>query len=311
MSISINGLTGISGVDGTSGTPAFKGNDTNTGVSFGTDTVTINTGGVARVTTDASGNVGVGVTPSAWSGGFIGLQVKTAALASFSSGAYTFLGSNWYNNSGSKYIGTGSATLYEQSAGAHVWSTAPSGTAGNAIIFTPSMTLTAAGSLLIGTNATSNTDGVLIGKGGAAAGGIVVLMKTNSGVTNALLNFHQTTYVGGINFDNTSTSFPTSSDIRLKKDIVDSPSATQKIDNIRIVSHGWKHDDAVVEFGVIAQDLVSVAPNAVMQGDDGEEVVTTWSVDYSKLVPLLIKAHQEQQAIIQSLTSRLEALENK
>jgi hypothetical protein len=75
------------------------------------------------------------------------------------------------------------------------------------------------------------------------------------------------------------------------------------------VSHGWKHDDAVVEFGVIAQELVSVAPNAVMQGDDGDEVVTTWSVDYSKLVPLLIKAHQEQQALIQDLTTRLTALE--
>ena len=68
MTLILNGTTGISGVDGSSGTPAFKGNDSNTGISFGTDIVTINTGGTARVTTDASGNVGIGTTsPSSFS----------------------------------------------------------------------------------------------------------------------------------------------------------------------------------------------------------------------------------------------------
>ena len=166
------------------------------------------------------------------------------------------------------------------------------------------LNIDSSGNVLVGTSAASNTNGVKITKGGAAGGGIIELMKTGSGNTNGLLNYYQTTYVGGVNFDNTSTSFPTSSDIRLKKDIVDAPSALLKVQDIRIVSHGWKHDDGVVEFGVIAQELVSVAPSAVMQGDDGEEVVTTWSVDYSKLVPILTKA-------IQELTARLEVLENK
>ena len=66
MTITINGTTGISGVDGSSGTPAYQGNDANTGISFGTDIVTINTGGQARVTTDASGNVGVGTASPAY-----------------------------------------------------------------------------------------------------------------------------------------------------------------------------------------------------------------------------------------------------
>ena len=65
MTLILNGTTGISGVDGSSGTPAFKGNDSNTGISFGTDIVTINTGGTARVTTDASGNVGFGTASPA------------------------------------------------------------------------------------------------------------------------------------------------------------------------------------------------------------------------------------------------------
>jgi hypothetical protein len=132
-----------------------------------------------------------------------------------------------------------------------------------------------------------------------------------SGGINALLNYHNGSYVGGINFDNTNTSFPTSSDIRLKKDIIESESASQKIDNIRIVSHGWKHDDAVVDFGIIAQELYEIMPRAVTKGDDGEDVETTWGVDYSKLVPMLIKAHQEQQTLITSLTERITALESK
>jgi len=96
-------------------------------------------------------NLGVGVTPSGWSAGYVGFQVKNASLASYTSGAFTWVGSNWYNNSGNKYIGTGFATLYEQTDGKHAWLTAASGTAGNAITFTQAMTLDASGLLALGT----------------------------------------------------------------------------------------------------------------------------------------------------------------
>tara|TARA_B100000003_G_scaffold206198_1_gene221255 strand:- start:1967 stop:2644 length:678 start_codon:yes stop_codon:yes gene_type:complete len=55
MSIQINGTTGISGVNGTAGSPAIQGSDTNTGISFGTDEVLINTGGTERAKIDANG----------------------------------------------------------------------------------------------------------------------------------------------------------------------------------------------------------------------------------------------------------------
>lgn len=85
MTLILNGTTGVSGVDGSAATPAFQGNDANTGISFGTDIVTINTGGTARVTTDASGNVGIGtVTPGSKlsvSGGITALETASAGNA--------------------------------------------------------------------------------------------------------------------------------------------------------------------------------------------------------------------------------------
>ena len=62
MAITINGTTGISGVDGSAGTPALQGSDPNTGISFGTDEVNINTGGSTRATVNSSGRVGIGTT---------------------------------------------------------------------------------------------------------------------------------------------------------------------------------------------------------------------------------------------------------
>jgi hypothetical protein len=62
MTIQINGTSGISGVDGSAGTPALQGSDPNTGISFGTDEVNINTGGSTRATVDSSGRVLLGTS---------------------------------------------------------------------------------------------------------------------------------------------------------------------------------------------------------------------------------------------------------
>jgi len=60
MPITLNGTTGISGVNGSAGTPALQGTDTNTGIFFGTDEVSIATGGSNRLIVDSSGRVGLG-----------------------------------------------------------------------------------------------------------------------------------------------------------------------------------------------------------------------------------------------------------
>ena len=80
MALNINGTTGISGVDGSASTPALQGSDSNTGVSFGTDTVNINTGGITRATVDSSGFLGVGTTsPSSFNADGRNLVVGTGS----------------------------------------------------------------------------------------------------------------------------------------------------------------------------------------------------------------------------------------
>ena len=104
---------------------------------------------------DLGGNVGVGVTPSAWrsgarafqsgANGYLTLWEQANGSANLGFGVYEG-SSNAFN-----YKTTGDATtLYSQLSGAHKWFTAPSGTAGNPITFTQAMTLDASGNLGIG-----------------------------------------------------------------------------------------------------------------------------------------------------------------
>jgi len=103
-----------------------------------------------------SGNLGLGVTPSAWysSEGYKALQVGNASLfGRNSTNSELYLSSNTFENSSGNptYITSDFATRYAQNDGVHSWLTAISGTAGNAISFTQAMTLTSGGNLGIGT----------------------------------------------------------------------------------------------------------------------------------------------------------------
>jgi hypothetical protein len=144
---------------GTASLPSitFTG-DTNTGVfSPAADTIAFAEGGVEAARFDSAGNFGLGVTPSAWStasstramqlpgGGTIWSQNFSGNNPSIQVACNAYLDSVGY-----KYFQTAEASQYQQNAGTHVWQTAASGTAGNAISFTQAMTLDASGNLGIG-----------------------------------------------------------------------------------------------------------------------------------------------------------------
>jgi hypothetical protein len=110
------------------------------------------------------------------------------------------------------------------------------------------------------------------------------------------------TEFGSIKIAGAATQFNTSSDQRMKENIQDANDAGAKIDAIRIRQFDWKSEygGAHQDYGLIAQELQPVAPEAVSEGYSEEDMM---SVDYAKLVPTLIKE-------IQSLRSRVAELEN-
>jgi hypothetical protein len=104
---------------------------------------------------DSSGNLGLGVTPSAWSS-FKVLEIPNGgSIGTYSNSPVVYINSNTYFNGSSWiYTTTAPSSRYQVNGntGSHDWLIAPSGTAGNAITFTQAMTLDASGNLGIGTS---------------------------------------------------------------------------------------------------------------------------------------------------------------
>jgi len=115
------------------------------------------TSGLTRATLDSAGNLGLGVTPSAWGlsgSGYRAIEVGAVGNGIFAGSNDINFSSNAYYVGGWKYGATNFASQYNQTNGKHIWYTAPSGTAGNAISFTQAMTLDASGNLLVGATST-------------------------------------------------------------------------------------------------------------------------------------------------------------
>jgi len=173
------------------------------------------------------------------------------------------------------------------------------------------MRIDSSGTLLVGQTGNPATGSVVIKIPNPTGNGVNAQMASNTGTAYPWSNYNASgTYVGGMTSTSSATGFPTSSDKRLKKNIENSPAALDKILTVQVVSHDWINDDAHVEYGFIAQDLQSIIPQAVMEGNDKEDgsINMPWGVDYSKIVPLLTKAIQEQQELIKQLQADVSAL---
>jgi len=159
--LTVTGSATVEFADGSAAAPSITNDgDTNTGIFFpAADTIAFAEGGAEVARFDSSGNLGLGVTPSAWS------QGKAFEISAVGEGLWgNGLGDIWvlngaYFNGGFKYSGSTKATAYRQGAGttdgSHSWHVAGSGTAGNAITFTQAMTLDPSGNLGIGTTSPS------------------------------------------------------------------------------------------------------------------------------------------------------------
>ena len=180
---------------GTNSAPAITTTgDTNTGIFFpAADTIAFTEGGTESMRIDASGNLGIGATPSAWSGA-VPRALQFGSNAAVNAGAALYLTCNgFYNGTNWIYQNTDLASYYIQNVGTHQWYTATSGTAGNTISFSERMRLDSSGNLGIGTNSPGarlhvNTTGNPIKTSGPGSGSILAdvhITRTSSGTTIA------------------------------------------------------------------------------------------------------------------------------
>lgn len=124
--------------------------------------------------------------------------------------------------------------------------------------------------------------------------------------TRRMLVFAVTgTDVGSITSNGSTTAFNTSSDYRLKEDLKDY-NGLSIINSIKTYDFKWINEDER-NYGVIAHELAEIIPYAVVgEKDELKEdgKINPQGVDYSKLVPILIKSIQEQQKQIEYLKSK-------
>jgi hypothetical protein len=121
------------------------------------------------------------------------------------------------------------------------------------------------------------------------------------GSNGSAINFQQingNVDVGSISVTGTATAYNTSSDARLKENIEDADSSGTAIDSLQVRQFDWKSNGKHEDYGMIAQEVIHTCPNAVsLPKEDGEMM----GIDYSKLVPLLLKEIQELRKRVQKL----------
>ena len=140
-----------------------------------------------------------------------------------------------------------------------------------------------------------------------SSGNATVINIRNSylGGSGTLIKFFRTSTSSSIanisfNTGGTAVNYNTGSDYRLKEDLK-TFNGLDIIDNISVYNYKWKGVD-FRGHGVLAHELASVFPDAVTGEKDAEEMQ---SVDYSKLVPVLIKSVQELKKEIEELKQQL------
>lgn len=159
------------------------------------------------------------------------------------------------------------------------------------------MTIKSGGNVLIGTTANTYVSRLVLD--GAVDNNTLECKHTGTGSVYNVIFVNGNGYVGDIRTNGSSTSFNTTSDYRLKQDFK-SFNGLDLVSKIKVYDYAWKVDNSRMN-GVIAHELQEVVPYAVTGEKDAEQMQ---SVDYSKLVPILVQA-------IQELQDKINKLENK
>jgi hypothetical protein len=264
-----------------------------------------------RMRIDSSGNVGIGTS-----------SPSRPLNVSGSGNIYAAITSTNANNAGLLFGDSSDDDagylIYANSINAMLFGTATNeamriDSSGNVLINTISG---AAGAGFQTKLAVSGADASIFktaGQGATSAYPIRAWHDATSG-NNLLVAFHTDGFVtrGNIAYNRSTgvVQYNGTSDVRLKTNIVNSASALDTLSQIKVRSFDWiEEGHGKVDYGFIAQELISLVPSAVCEGDNGDEVTDPWMVSNPTLVPLLTKALQEAIAKIETLETKVAALE--
>ena len=285
---------------------------------------------------DSSGNVGIGATTideklhlegSVNDGLEIKVQNNNAGDSSYAALQLAGQGNNFrIKNWGDQVAGKSNQTEFVSTAGSSYFVFTNNGS--------ESMRIDSEGILLLGT--TTRTIGTAgnVNKFGVAGGSnsvfpmvvfadqdtsveggsIILELSYDSDVSYTSANYafftDQTATQGSISGTGAGTvSYNTSSDERIKENIVDTSSQLDKIKQIQVRDFNYIGNDTTTT-GMIAQELNEIIPNVVVEGQEDFKR-HPWGIDYGKLTPYLIKAIQEQQTQIEALQSEINLLKGE
>jgi hypothetical protein len=256
--------------------------------TFGNDYMSFSVNGnTERMRIDTNGNVGIGTTSPLSLGGAT-LQVQNSSIGAVIWSNGTYIGQ--LLASAAAEVSVGSRSNHPLRLGTND---------------TERMRIDTLGAVLIGTSSrgTTNSNSFTFQPGDAYSV-FNHINGTSSGTS--YINFgYNGAGVGSISQNGTTgVLYNITSDQRLKTNIVDAPSASSIIDAIQIRSFDWKADGSHNRYGVIAQELNQLVPEAVHTPIDENEMM---GVDYSKLVPHLIKYVQELSAKVTALEAKVGA----
>ena len=174
------------------------------------------------------------------------------------------------------------------------------------------MRIDSSGIVLIGKSAVSTTtSGATFGYGNGenhfvnntSDSGSRVVLINRQGSNGISVDFRKAdSVVGTITVDSSSTSYNTSSDYRLKENVVNIADGITRVKQLAPRRFNFIEDSDKTVDGFLAHEAQIVVPEAVTGEKDGEEMQ---GIDQSKLVPLLTAALQEAIAKIETLEQRL------
>jgi hypothetical protein len=243
------------------------------------------TSNIERARIDSSGNVGIGTSsPTSYASNCLHLNSASSSISLRLTNSTT--GSTVSDGSDIEVDGSNLNIVNRESGNIALYTSA-----------TERVRIDSSGNLLVGKSSqvSAGRFGVQYDSGQHGIG----IDQDFSG-SGTLINFLvQNSAVGAIQTNGTTTNYVTSSDERLKENITDANDAGDKIDAIKVRQYDWKVDGSHQDYGMVAQELMTVAPEAVSVPEDPEKMM---GVDYSKLVPMMLKE-------IQSLRARVAQLE--